>query len=113
MILSYVDILGDGERHTIKASITTEHPDSSYGQPVLLLEDGKPLSAESWFLMAYQVIKVTPAEYDLLKQWIDTIAFLLQIPPSAAAAALGRIKSPNKARTSAENGKLGGRPRKS
>lgn len=61
MILSYVDILGDGERHSIKATITTEHPNSSYGQPVLLLGDGKPLNAESWFLMAYQVVKATPA----------------------------------------------------
>lgn len=33
-------------------------------------------------------------------------------PISAAAAALGRIRSPKKAKSSRENGKKGGRPRK-
>jgi len=74
-----------------------------------------PLNAASWFLMAYQVVKATPAELEMLEQWIGTAAFLLQVPQSAsaAAAALGRIKSPRKARTSAENGKRGGRPKRS
>lgn len=88
MILSYVDILGNGERHNIKATITTEHSLSSYGQPVLLLEDGKPLNAESWFLMAYQVVKATPEEFELLKQWVSLMSIWLD---SAPARALGRL----------------------
>lgn len=89
MILSYIDILGDGERRNIKATITTEHPNSSYGQPVLLLGDGKPLTAESWVLMAYQVIKATPEEFEMLKQWVSMVMFLLQVDDSAAARSLG------------------------
>jgi hypothetical protein len=114
MILSYVDILGDGERHNIRATITTEHPNSSYGQPVLLLEDGKPLNAESWFLMAYQVVNANHAEFEMLKQWINTIAFLLQIPASAAAATLGSkggsVNSEKQNKARANNGRqFGGR----
>ena len=90
MELSYMDILGDGERHNIKATITTEHPNSSYGQPVILLEDGKPLNAESWVLMAYQVVKATPEELEMLKQWVSTVMFLLGVDDSAAAKSLGR-----------------------
>lgn len=101
MILSYVDILGDGERHNIKATITTEHPNSSYGQPVLLLEDGKPLNAESWFLMAYQVVKATPTEFELLKKWVSLLAFLLEVDDSTAARSLG--SKGGKANTPAQN----------
>lgn len=107
MKLSYVDILGDGERHTINAEITTEHSLSSYGQPVLLV-DGQPLNAESWVLMAYQVVKATPEELDMLKQWVSTVMFLLGIDTSNAAAALGRSKSEKKTKAARENAKKGG-----
>lgn len=43
-------------------------------------------------------------EDEIGNQWLDT---------KRAAAALGSIKSERKARSSARNGKLGGRPRKS
>lgn len=101
MKLSYVDILGDGERHNIKATITTEHSLSSYGQPVLLLEDGEPLNAESWFLMAYQVVNATPEEFELLKKWVNLISFFLQADDSAAARSLG--SKGGKANTPAQN----------
>lgn len=96
MILSYVDILSDGERHKIKATITTEHSLSSYGQPVLLLGDGQPLNAESWFLMAYQVVKASPEEFELLKKWVSLLAFLLEVDESTAARSLGKAKSDKK-----------------
>lgn len=101
MILSYIDILGDGKRHNIKATITTEHPNSSYGQPVLLLGDGKPLNAESWFLMAYQVVKATPEEFELLKKWVSLLALLLEVDDSTAARSLG--SKGGKANTPAQN----------
>lgn len=101
MILSYVDILGDGERHNIKATITTEHSLSSYGQPVLLLGDGKPLNAESWVLMDYQVVKATSEEFEMLKQWVSMVMFLLKVDDSAAARSLG--SKGGKANTPAQN----------
>jgi len=87
MILSYIDVLGDGNRHTIQATITTAHPDSSYGQPVVVLEDGMPLDAASWFLMGYQVIEATTDEFELLKATCHPLAHL-------ARRATGRPGSP-------------------
>lgn len=94
MILSYIDILGDGKRHNIKATITTEHPNSSYGQPVLLLGDGKPLNAESWFLMAYQVVKATPEEFELLKKWVSLLALLLEVDDRSLGSKGGKANTP-------------------
>lgn len=113
MILSYIDILGDGKRHTVTASVTTEHALSSYGQPVLLLEDGNPLNAESWILMAYQVVSATPEELDLLKRWANMLYAAVSI--TGAAATLGSVKSERKAASSRANAskppKPGKRPR--
>jgi hypothetical protein len=101
MKLSYTNILGDGKRHTISATITTEHSLSSYGQPVLLLEDGNPLNVESWILMAYQVVNATNAEYALLQKWVGLIN------TANAAAALGRKGGSvtSKAKTAANRAK--------
>ena len=58
MILSYHD-LGEEKRHRIKAKITTEHSASSYGQPVIVLEDGGPLDLFSWTALGYRVIRAS------------------------------------------------------
>lgn len=113
MILSYVDILGDGERHTIEARITTDHPLSSYGQPVILLDDGNPLDMTSWILLGYQVTQATDREVELLRKFIFLIA--LAVDDSSAAAQLGSIKSERKAASSRANAskppKPGSQPR--
>jgi hypothetical protein len=62
MKLSYVELLGDGERHEVEAEITTDHPASSYGRPVIVMEDGGALDLASWALLGYQVIEATPDE---------------------------------------------------
>lgn len=62
MKLSYVDLLGDGERHAVEATITTDHPASSYGQPVIVMEDGGAVDLASWVTLDYQVIEATPEE---------------------------------------------------
>jgi hypothetical protein len=61
MILSYHN-LGEEKRHRIKASITTEHSASSYGQPVIVLEDGGVLDLMSWVGCGYQVVKAFKKE---------------------------------------------------
>jgi hypothetical protein len=110
MKLSYVDVLGDGKRHTIGATVTTDHAASSYGQPVIVLDtDGQALDMSSWVLMAYQVVKATPEEVELLKR-------VLIVDPRLVMAELGRkggsATSKAKAKASAANGRKGGRPRK-
>lgn len=83
MKLSYMDILGDQKRHTVTATVTTNHPDSSYGQPVIILEsDHKALDITSWILLNYQIVEATPEEMELLKR-------VLIVDPRFTAAALG------------------------
>jgi hypothetical protein len=69
MKLSYCDLLGDHERKEVKAEITTEHPLSHYGQPVILLEDGGGLDYQSAALLDYRLVEATEEEAELLKQW--------------------------------------------
>jgi hypothetical protein len=62
MKLSYVDPQGKGERHTVEATITTEHPASSYGQPVIVMSDGGALDLASWAMLGYQIVEATREE---------------------------------------------------
>ena len=74
MTLSYVDLLkGDGKRKHIRATITTDHPASSYGQPVIVLVDGNGLSWESMCLLEYRVVKATRREVALLDRLVPII----------------------------------------
>lgn len=65
MILSYHN-LGEVKRHRMKASVTTEHSASSYGQPVIVLEDGEALDLMSWVGLGYQVVKASKKEREAL-----------------------------------------------
>lgn len=113
MILSYTDIFEDGKPCRIKADITTDHPASSYGMPVVVLPDGQALNADSWVLLNYHVVKASKAEATLMERWLKNLYAMMGIQQSPAAA-LGRkggqAKSPRKTASSRENGKKGGRP---
>lgn len=104
MILSYTDILGDGKRHRIKATITSEHTQSSYGQPVIVMPGGRLLDLTSWALMGYQVVKANRSEFDLLRKYIGMLAL---IDSKGAASEFGRmggsVKSEAKTRAAREN----------
>jgi hypothetical protein len=63
MILSYTDLFDEKRKsHRIKATVTTEHPASHYGQPVIVLEDGGALDLFSWVTLGYRVVKASKKE---------------------------------------------------
>ena len=70
MILQYTDIFGGGKRKKIAATVTTEHPESHYGQPVVLLADGNILDCHAWELMGYCLVSCTKAEAPIMAKWI-------------------------------------------
>ena len=57
------------KRTRVKAKITTDHPASSYGLPVIILPDGDALDYSSAALLDYQVERATQKELRLLEQW--------------------------------------------
>lgn len=69
MVLTYVDVFGDGERKFVEARITVDHPASSYGQPVVVLSNGDVLDYETATLLNYEVVKLGMREADLLSKW--------------------------------------------
>jgi hypothetical protein len=106
MRLSYIDILGDQERHEVTATITTNHPDSSYGQPIIVLDtDKKGLELTSWLLLNYQIVEATAEELELLKR-------VLVVDPRFAASVLGSIKSEAKTLANRAKSNLPPRPGK-
>ena len=63
MILSYTDLFDEKRKsHRIKTTVTTEHPASHYGQPVIVLEDGGALDLFSWVTLGYRVVKASKKE---------------------------------------------------
>jgi len=109
MILSYTDIFENGKARRIEADITTDHPASSYGMPVVILPDGQALNADSWVLLNYHVVKASPSEATMMEQWLKNLYAMMGIQQSPAAA-LGSIRTEKKAAAARENGKKGGRP---
>lgn len=109
MKLSYVDILGDKERHIVNATVTADHAASSYGQPVIVLDsDGQALDITSWVLLNYQIEEATPEEFELLKR----VLIVDQRIVSSYMSQLGKSTSDAKAAAARKNGKRGGRPKK-
>ena len=77
MQLRYTDLTGAS--HDVSATITTDSPLSSYGQPVVLLEDGGALDGVSWVLLGYRVISYDDdAEQAMMGRWLDLVNTLTQ-----------------------------------
>jgi len=69
MILSYTDLFDNKRKtHRIKATITTDHPASSYTQPIIVLENGGTLDFFSWTARRYRVAKATKKEFAALEE---------------------------------------------
>lgn len=80
MILSYSDeIFGDGKRHRVKAVVTTDHPASSYGQPVIVLEDGGALDLTSWVFCQWRIERATKRELAMMQRIFDLWQLMLRI----------------------------------
>jgi len=94
-------------RKRINATITTDHPLSSYGMPVILLEDGDPIDLTTWVICNYSVEEATPVESELLGKWLSQIANIRGEQQRRAAS----VRTTKKAASSRENGKKGGRPK--
>lgn len=71
MILQFKDL--EGKVGKVKANITTEHSASSYGQPVVVLEDGNAIDAFSWIILKYKIIKANEEEQSLMENWMKNI----------------------------------------
>ena len=68
MILSRaVPVYEKRESHHIHATISTEHPASHRGQPVIVLEDGSALDLASWTAFDYHVVNASKKEMSVLK----------------------------------------------
>lgn len=89
MLLQYTDIFKNGREVKITAEITTEHPASSYGIPVVVLPDGGVLGAESWVLLGYRVVSLTKKEAPMMERWLKNLYAMMGA--NSAAASLGRI----------------------
>lgn len=67
MILEYQDIFEGNEKQRVEAEVTTEHSASSYGQPVIVLDDGNAIDFVSWVMLGYRVVKATKEEREVLR----------------------------------------------
>ncbi len=68
MVLEYIDMFEGGKRCQVNAEVTTEHSASSYGQPVIVLDDGEALGWVSWIMLGYRLVEGTDKEKDFLRR---------------------------------------------
>lgn len=59
----------------LTASLTTDHPASSYGQPVMVISewDGEAMSHQNWILAGCEVVDLPDDEAEDFKQWYSLI----------------------------------------
>lgn len=82
MKVKYLDITKD-EWVTTNAQITTNSSFSSYGAPIILVEDREakkyvPIDTVAWVWLQYSVIDATDAEQKLFNKWLENNKFFLE-----------------------------------
>lgn len=70
MKFEYTDIF-DGITRTMKAEITTDSSQSSYGQPIIILDDGKALDLDSYIILEYKLKEATTKEKKMFNRWLN------------------------------------------
>jgi len=77
MKISARDIFSD-EQVELTGRLTTDHPLSSYGQPVLLIEEwgNEPMSLINWSLAGCQVIEATEQEAQDFERWSSSMLMI-------------------------------------
>ena len=105
MKLEYTDIFGGGKRQKITATVTTEHPASHYGQPVVILQDGNILDCQSWELMRYRLVSCTKREAPIMAKW--TLTMYATLGASAMGKKGGSQSTPAKSAAAKKRPNLG------
>jgi len=72
MKIKLKDLL-DGAWYEYQVWMRTDHPASSYGQPVMEFADGKLCGADCWLLGCGKVVSANEEEAKLFGKWIDLI----------------------------------------
>jgi hypothetical protein len=62
----------------LTASLTTDHPASSYGQAVMVIEewDGEAMSHQNWVLAGCEVADLPDDEAEDFRQWYSMIEMM-------------------------------------
>ena len=61
-----------GEEIILTATLTTEHPASSYGQPVMIIDEWEGngvMDHQNWVLSCCEVIEMDESERDDFEKW--------------------------------------------
>jgi len=62
-----------GKSRTYRATMTTDHPASQYGLPVMLLSDGEVLNVANWMMQGATIVEAPKRkdQVEMLARWID------------------------------------------
>jgi hypothetical protein len=85
MKIKLKDLL-DGAWYEYQVCMRTDHPASSYGQPVMEFADGKLCGADCWLLGCGQVVRATKKEKEMFDRWIDLIETMTGMKKAGAPA---------------------------
>lgn len=79
MRLSYLTNLTDDERTEVSAHLSTDHPSSSYGIPVIILEtDNEPIDLFSWVALDYRILEASQEERAGLQRLFAPLGIMFQ-----------------------------------
>lgn len=67
----------------LTAIITTDHPASSYGQPVMLIDEWENglMDCQNWILGGCYVVEMDESENALFQKWRENLLFFLPSGP--------------------------------